>query len=185
MEVVLGLDVSTSVIGWSIVSADANIGDQPLDMGHIKLAQIKDFWEKVDYTKKAIEDLVDDLFQQGYDIKLFAVEDAVKKFQRGKSTAHTIALLSKFNVIVSYFGRQELDMDPLYIDCSQARKLLGVTLLSRKKADGKSQKQQTFDHLDKTVFESKTWPMTKHGNIYAYCYDEVDAYVVAMAGALS
>ncbi len=183
MKVVIGLDVSTSIIGWSIVHKNSKKTDLPIDMGHFNLTKIKDFWAKVDATEQFLFKLFEDLKRNNYEIETLVVEDALKKFQRGKSTAHTISILSKFNVIVSYFARSMIKLDPIYIDCTDARKELGIPLLSKKKAGGKNQKIQTFEYLQKNMFKDHTFPLTRFGNIKQHCYDEVDAFVIASTGS--
>lgn len=186
VEVILGLDVSTSITGWSIVRADAKVGDKPVMMGSFKMQKLNGFWVKADWIKNEIDSLVKRVLIGGYRIVGLAVEDPAKKFQRGRSSAGTIALLLRFNVIVSHFARDALKkIDPLYIDATEARKTIGMILLSKKKSGGKSQKEQTFEQLSETVFKGTVWPITKTGNIKSYCFDEVDAYVIAMAGSIA
>lgn len=184
-DVVLALDVSTSIIGWSILYLDSQIGDPPITMGHIDLRKIKTgFWGKVDEAKLLLEAVIDVSLAGEHNCVRICIENPVKRFRRGMSSAHTIALLAKFNVLISYFVRQRLGLDPFYIDASEARRALGIKLVSKAKAGGKNEKEQTFEQLSETVFHDVSWPMTKKGNIQAFCYDRVDAYVIGLAGAL-
>lgn len=180
-SVSLGLDISTSIIGWSIVPSGTVMPVKPLLMGHIKLTKLKDMWDKIDFVKQEVPSILENICKEGYKVDQFYVEDSLKKFSRGKSSAHTIAVLNKFNLIVSYLFREQLGLTPAQIDCTEARKNLGMTLLSTKKAGGKTQKQQAFDFLSESIFADIEWPKTRQGNIKQYLYDEVDAYVISMA----
>jgi hypothetical protein len=76
----------------------------------------------------------------------------------------------------------------LYIDATEARRKIGVPLLTTKKA-GKDQKTQTFEFLAKTVFKGEMWPtyLNKRKNkvsVKFFVYDEVDSYVILSAGLL-
>lgn len=177
---ILGLDISTSIIGYTVLEMGAKPYDQPVEMGHIDLRKCKNgFWDKVDTAQVAIENVV-----ASHQVKKIFIENPLQKFRRGLSSAHTISLLSKFNALCSYFARQASGLDPEYIDATQARKQCGIPIKSRKKSGGKTAKEQTFDFLCTNVFENKDWPRTKKKNLQAYCWDQVDSYVIALAGAV-
>lgn len=188
MDVALGLDISTAVIGWSIVQAvqlvQSSTYTKPLSMGHIDLTKVKSgFWGKVDHAEQSINSIVYNI-QKQHKITVVYVEDPLKKFRKGSSSAHTISLLLKFNAIISNITRKSLNIEPLYIDATAARKSIGVVLQSKKNANGKDQKQQTFEHLCNTVFINHDWPRNRNGTIYGWCLDEVDAYVICLAGCI-
>ena len=185
MECALGLDISTSIIGWSVMPLTAKLGDKPKLMDHIDLRKVKGgFWDKVDTVQRSVNDLFNSLHTQGISIERLYVEDPVKRFKSGGSSADTIGLLAKFNCMVSYFARQRLGYDPVYLDASHARRHLGIKLTSKKKANGASQKEQTFRQLSETVFKDEVWSLNRNGKIQPWNYDRCDAYVIAMAGCL-
>lgn len=184
---ILGLDISTSIIGWTLLEASATTYDAPEKMSHIDLRKCKSFWEKVDRARVEIEKIFQENAgcQEGFDpITHVFVEDPVQKFRKGKSSAHTISLLSKFNALCSYFARQASGIDPIHIGATSARKLCNIPIASKKKANGRSAKEQTFDFLRTNVFKETDWPLTRNGNLQAYCWDEVDSYVIALAGTM-
>lgn len=182
MDVALGLDVSTSIVGWSIIPLDAKLGDKPLEKGHVDLRKVKGFWNKVDVVRTWMEDHHVGMTDVGLVVKRVFIEDPVKKFRRGMSSASTISLLAKFNALVSCFARDELGIDPLYIGATAARKHIGMKLVSKKKANGMNEKKQTFSQLNETVFKDEDWPLNRNGKVQPYCYDAVDSYVICMAG---
>jgi len=151
-------------------------------MGYIDLRKVKSgFWGKVDITKESLKALKYDIDLYNFSITKLAIEDPVKKFRRGMSSANTIALLAKFNIMVSYFARELFLIDPIYIDATAARKAIGIPLLSKKKAGGKNQKEQTFEYLSNSVFKHEVWELNRNKKVQPYCLDKVDAYVIAEA----
>lgn len=186
VDIILGLDVSTSIVGWTALAVDAPPGSRPLEgmWGHIDLRKVEGFWAKSDRAQSEVRSVVSTLGTMGHRITEVAIECPVKKFTRGKSTAGTIVLLARFNALVSHFSREVTGLDPSYIDVTVARKSLGVKLLSRKKSGGKGQKEQTFEFLGETVFKDEAWDLNRNGNIQPWCYDRVDSYVIAMAAVL-
>jgi len=173
--VYLGLDLSTSICGYTILDQYGSI----IVMSHIDLTKVKgELWDKVDVMKKEIKKL-----KETYPIEHVFIEEPLSKFRRGKSNAHTIGLLMRFNGIVSYLIHQELGLTPEYYPVSHARKLCGVILLPKKKSKGKDHKQQTFEQMAKRDhFVGHVWPQKRTGKLKDYCYDEMDSFVVAFAG---
>lgn len=183
MDVALALDVSTSVIGWAVLPLNANLTVYPLQRGHIDLRKVKDgFWRKVDTTQIELTNLAGSLFKAGLNVVAVYIEEPLKKFARGRSSANTLSMLARFNALTSYFALRAFSVEPLYVDATAARKKIGIPLLSRKKSGGLGQKEQTFEFLMKGVFLNENWPKNKNGNIQPYCFDEVDAYVICVAG---
>jgi hypothetical protein len=184
MDVVIALDVSTSVIGWAVLPTNADATTYPLIRGHVDLRKNDGgFWAKVDQMELDLDAVFDRVAQQ-HDIVRLCIEDPVERFRNGLSSAHTIALLARFNALTSRHARNRLNLDPLYIDATAARKAIGVPLLSKKKSGGVDQKTQCFNHLCTTVFINESWPRNRNGKIQPWCMDEVDAYVICLAGCL-
>lgn len=187
MDVVFALDVSTSVIGWSILPSQSIVPFQqlkPLGRGHVDLRKNDGgFWSKVDQMERELAVVITEIQKSYVIVKLF-IEDPVERFRNGLSSAHTISLLSRFNALTSRHVRNILKIDPLYIDATAARKAIGVPLLSKKKSGGIDQKEQTFSFLSQGVFLNEDWPRNRNNKIQPWCYDEVDAFVICLAGCL-
>lgn len=187
MDVALALDISTSVIGCAVIEHrqfELTALHEPILMTHIDLRKNKGgMWSKIDQAEIELTDIINGIRNEHH-IKSLYVEDPVEKFRTGLSSAHTIALLAKFNALVSNHARKLLKLDPLYIDATEARKRIGVPLLSKKKSGGVDQKEQTFLFLKSTVFMNRIWPLNRTNKIQPWCYDEVDAAVICWAGLL-
>lgn len=166
----LGLDISTSIIGVSILSNKQKI----LLFSHIDLRKIKGFWNKIDFAKKELQKIF-----KKYKIANICVEEPLKRTGRRKSSIDTIVLLQRFNSVVCYICREETAIEPLLMSAIELRKLCGIMLLSRKKS-GLTQKEQTFRYMLKNNLKKRKWKKTRNGNYQTYHYDECDAYVVAL-----
>ncbi len=172
--IVLGLDISTTYTGVSVIDKELNIKL----LEHIDFKKCNTVWEKADRVKTYFEDLQFD------NIERIFVEDPAKKFSMGASSAGTIVTLARFNGLVSYLARARWNIDPEYLAPSQARKLCGLKM-QQKKVCNKSHKEQTFDAMMATDLKHIVWPNKKNSkNIVDWAYDRVDAYVISKAGVL-
>jgi len=190
---VIGLDVSTSIVGVTICDENENI----LYMGNINFSKCTGLWEKADFFKdsfiKIYTSYIHDSINKDPDTKVYCViEEAFSKFASGRSTAHTIGILTQFNGIVSYicqlFLKERGHKDSLqYINVTHARKLCGIKIL-RKHPRKLNAKLQVFEYmmehdLKDRVSEMKTKKVRGESTlVYPTCaYDMVDSYVIAKA----
>jgi hypothetical protein len=185
MSTILGLDVSTSVMGVAIVDSEV----VPDDKGsHILLLDSVDFtkgkktlFEKADCVVRFFQKM---LSSNGLEIMLdrIVLEEALMSFRPGMSSAMTISTLMKFNGIVSYVARNVFQKEPEYIGSGHARKLCGIKLL--KTALGGPQKSQVFKHMREHDLKHVAWELKKNGEPVDRSYDTTDAYVVARAASI-
>jgi len=168
MSYILGLDVSTSIIGYTILDSDFSV----VEIDHIDLRKIKGLWCKTDSAKIRLNDIL-----EKYKDKLSHVyiEESLQVFRSGFSSAHTLSTLSKFNGLIFYIVRGYTNKEPVYISAIGARKTCGIKIKKGEKA-----KIQAFNWVTTQI--NMEWPMTKKGNIQQYCYDRSDSYVIARAG---
>jgi hypothetical protein len=169
----LGLDISTSVIGVCVLDETFDI----VKLTHVELKNYGDFWAKVDFARKELNRLIDD-----YSVDEFCVEQILQRFSPGFSSAGTIILLAQFNAIVSLVVRDKLGKSPTYITSGHARKLCGLKMQSKAKSNGMSHKEQVQDYLINGHLKHIDFPKTKTGKLKPFVGDECDAYVLARAG---
>lgn len=111
----LGLDISTAVTGWAIIDrADMSL----VRSGSVILEHTVGFYAKLDKLISALE-LVIDREQLGH----ITVEEAVKAFGGGKSSAQTIALCQSFNGAARALLYREYGLEVDTIPAVSARKL--------------------------------------------------------------
>tara|TARA_R100001163_G_C5054252_1_gene190801 strand:+ start:24 stop:536 length:513 start_codon:yes stop_codon:yes gene_type:complete len=163
---ILGLDVSTSIIGVCLLK-----DDKIVKTDYIDLRKTTGLLHKA----KVVEDYIThNLKDEG--VKHIFIEQALMFFRRGGSTAKTMSTLQNFNGVVSWLCFKMLELEPQYITPISARSKCGIKVPRGKKA-----KEVVMEHF----LESKEFPIdyTRYGNVQKYCYDMADAVVVAKAGS--
>mgnify|MGYP005990825467 FL=1 len=165
---ILGLDISTSITGFSVVNYDGTV----LEIGHWDTrskTKFDDFYDKALFIRNKIKEL-------DYPIDHIFIEPALNMFMMGKSSSHTISTLTKFNGILSWICYEEFGIKPEYIPAISARKKCGITIKRGQKA-----KEQVIAFLldNEPLFNIQ---YTKTGKPKPYCYDEADSLIIAKAG---
>ena len=164
---ILGLDISTSITGATIVD----------DCGKIvyneawDLRKYKDFFQKAEVIKSKIWEV-----EAAFQIDNIYIEQSLQSFRSGFSSAKTLSTLSRFNGVVSWLCYDILKITPEYIAATSARKKVGITVPRGVKA-----KECVIKHILDNV-PGVTITYTKFGNVKPECYDKADSWVVAMAG---
>jgi len=167
---ILGLDISTSITGYSIL----NLAGGVVKIGHWDTRNKNDFpdlFSKAQFIKEQLKKI-----NHLYPIDQIYIESALSMFMMGRSSSHTISILTKFNGIVSWICYEEYDVIPQYIPAISARKKCGITIKKGTKA-----KTQVMSFL---VDNEPDFPVeyTRNGNPKPHCYDEADSLVIAKAG---
>ena len=167
---ILGLDVSTSITGATILDPEGNIV----------------YCEQWDFrNKKVFTDLLDKadlarlkLFEIGhrYQIKAVYIEQPFMFFSSGGSSAKTMSTLQRFNGMVSWICFKDLGLKPGYTSAASARKECGI-----KVPRGANTKQEVLNFILDKYPDFKV-EYTKHNNARPGVYDRADSCVVALAG---
>ena len=167
---ILGLDISTSIIGATVVS---NAGDvvetYAWDMRNKN--HFPDTYTKYNHVQGELLDIF-----SNYDIEHIFVEQSLQMFRSGFSSAKTLSTLSSFNGVVSYLCYRESGIKAEHIPASSARKSCGITIKKGTKA-----KEQVVKFLldNEPKF---TVEYTKSGNLKPKYYDIADSIIIAKAG---
>lgn len=174
---ILGLDVSTSVIGVCLYDKEGLV-----KLDNIDLRKIKCFFQKCDLVNVYFTDLL----IKFPDVSEVFIEDILQSFSRGMSSAKTITQLARFNGIVSFIVNKTFGIVPVYLNVNTARKLLDIKI---DKNSNIEKKEQVFlwvdDHLSGYNWPTKTLksgPRKGETIRSSVCYDMADAYVIALAG---
>ena len=167
---ILGLDISTSITGYTILDDNGNI----VDCSHIDLRKHKNFFQKVLQVENVLKDL-----RTQYSVKDIYIEQSLQSFRSGFSSAQTLSLLSKMNGVVSWLCYNIFDKEPQYFGASSARKSCGIKIPKGQKA-----KQVVLNFLldNEPAFEVE---YTRHGNPKPGYYDRADSIIIARAGWLN
>ena len=167
---ILGLDVSTSITGYTIVDNGKIILNGAWDT-----RKYKNFFDKVVHVKDGL-----DKIRKEYGTRITAVyiEQSLQSFRSGFSSAKTLSTLSRFNGIVSWLVFDQYGIQPEYIAATSARKLCGS-----KVSRGQKAKQVVLNFLLDNE-PSFVIDYTRNGNPKPESYDKADSIVIAKAGVI-
>lgn len=179
IEVDLGLDISTSVVGVCVLDAASG---KMLHLSHQKLTKYTDEYDKADNFDSSWIDL-------NWKIRKVYIEEAAKKFSPGFSSADTIMTLGRFNGILSYQVYSWTGIKPVMVNVRSARSRLSIKIDYKDKT--KDTKTKVFEVVSS---RNPSFPWLTHtaktgkfkGQIV---YDKVnqdmaDAWVIARGGQL-
>ena len=167
---ILGLDISTSIVGVTILDRSGEIiHNEAWDIRNKK--KFPSSFKKLRFIKDRLIDL-----KVRYCIDKIFIEKSLQAFRSGFSSARTLSLLSSFNGTTSWFCYDLFDVEPEYISASSARKLCGIKIPKGEKAK-KIVLQFLLDNEPKFTIE-----YTKHNNPKPGYYDMADSIVIAKAG---
>ena len=166
----LGLDISTSITGYTLLDEDDVILNGAWDT-----RKYKDFFKKAEFVSEGLREIY---AQYGKEIEAVYIEQSLQSFRSGFSSAKTISTLARFNGIVSWLVFDQLQIKPEYIAATSARKLCGIKIPRGEKAK---------PVVLKFLLDSEpqfTIEYTRQGNPKPESYDRADSLVVAKAGVI-
>lgn len=173
---ILGLDVSTSITGVTIVDRD----NQIVHTEYWNLKKHKDFFSKSLEAKIRIQDLFHRFGghpdNEDDEIESIYIEQSLQSFRSGFSSAKTLSTLARFNGVISWLCYDTFNIKPEYIAASSARKLNGIKIPKGEKA-----KEVVLQYLLDNEPSFKV-EYTKYNNVKAHYYDISDSIIVARAG---
>lgn len=181
----LGLDISTTTVGWVVMDQKTHL---TLTHGWLDLSKVEGFWKKVDLVERFMRDLRARPLFWGWG-NIF-VEVPAKMFQKGKSSAGTLTLLNQFNAVCCSKARDIFSATPLYVHVNTARKTLGIKVLQDKKTFGDTKEQVLTQVIKHPAAQDLSWRFHKaptgrrKGETVPdkQCEDVADAWVVCYHG---
>ena len=167
---ILGLDVSTSIVGATLLDNDGKI----VYCNAWDLRKYKDHFTKAEVVKN---ELCDTRFD---DVTRVIIEKPVSSFfGTGGSSAKVITTLARFNGIISWICKERFDFNPEFIVSTTARKYCGVKVPRGTKA-----KEFVLNFVAESLDDSMI-EYTMFGNPKPGSFDKADSYIVAKAGFLA
>ena len=164
---IIGLDVSTSITGITIINrGGAVIWNDAWDT-----RRFKNFFEKAEFIKDSLCDI-----KVQYPINKTFIEKPFMFFGSGGSSAKTMSTLQRFNGIISWICYDTFEKTPHYFTAQQARKLNEIKIPRGSDTKKEILKWVLDKHPDFSV------EYTKHGNPKPKYFDIADAIVIAKAG---
>jgi len=167
---ILGLDISTSKIGFSIVDENKNL----IECGVWKYKPETPLEEK---TKLFTEELK--VLRRKYEIKETFVEQPFIAFSGGRTTAVTMAKLQRFNGMCCYGIFCVFGSRPELLSANETRKAVGI-----KRKKGEDIKKKVIQWVKDKYPNDFLFELTRHGNPKPGTDDKADAVIVALAGII-
>ena len=169
---ILGLDVSTSITGVTVVDTSGRcVYNEFWDTRNKN--KFPSIYEKALFIHNNLRSIA-----MQYPISDVFIEQSLHSFRSGFSSAQTLSTLSKINGIVSWHCYKIFKTKPEMIAATSARKQVGI-----KVSRGENAKQKSFDFV---VANEPTFIVeyTRHGNPKPGVMDKSDSWVIAKAGHL-
>jgi len=167
---ILGLDVSTSITGYTLLD-----GDKIILNGAWDTRKYKDFFDKVTHVRAGLEEVYR---EYGPEIRAVYIEQSLQSFRSGFSSAKTLSTLSRFNGVVSWLVFDLYKIKPEYLAATSARKLCGIKVPRGQKAKAVVLKFLLDSEPDFVIH------YTRNGNPKPESYDKADSLVIAKAGTI-
>jgi len=166
-DYVLGLDISTSIVGGAIIDKE----DKSLKgLFYVDLSKEKGLLNKIKALKIEL---------QKYDglIGHVAIEEPLVMFKEGFSRAQVLSLLSQFNGMCQLLTFLLYNTEPVMYNVNTARKLSYPNL---KFPAGEKRKELVLHEAQK-IYPEVDFPLKKTGKFKDQCYDMADAIVISRA----
>ena len=164
---ILGLDVSTTRIGWAII----NDKQELVDSDFYKTKPKTPLEERATAFKTQV---LEPLFAK-YQFNEVRIEEPFSMFSGGKTTAKTMSSLQRFNGMVSLIAHQLLGNPPTLVGATTARSRCGIKVPRGTKA------KQVVMMFCASQYDNFIMEYTRHGNPKPGLDDEADAIIVALS----
>ena len=167
--IVLGLDISSTTIGWAAIDFNKN---KLIDSGYIKPSKTDDLIEDLAKTRNKVLELFNKI-KPNY----IGIENIIS-FMGGKSTAATIIMLTTFNRMTCLLAYDYLKKRPELFNIMTIRHGLKNEKILPKKEE---MPELVAKHLGITFpYEYKTNKRSKIQKISEESYDTADGMAVAL-----
>jgi len=176
--IILGLDISTSNVGMVLLESGVSQRHKLIKANGYPISSIRGLYDKTCYIREKILEMT-----EGVKVDVVVVEESLMSFRRAHSSAGVIAILNRFNGIISFVARDVLKVPVHFVPSMTARKGCGIKL--DKQLDTKT---QIFDWVKaRPEMTEYVWPTrvmkagAKKGETVfeVHCLDISDAFVVA------
>ena len=165
---ILGLDISTSKVGFALIEKDGSLVTYNL----VKYKADAVLEERAEYLMGGLSKM-----KKKFEVKHVFVEQPFIAFSGGKTTAVTMAKLQRFNGMCCYGIFRLFGRPPTLIQANKARGLVGLKIKR-----GENTKTKIIEWAQEAYPEGFTFELTRYGNPKPGTDDMADAIVIANAG---
>jgi len=164
--IILGLDVSTTTIGYAFTK-----NKKILDMGFIDIKKQKTIQEKAYYAMDILE-------SKEYDIDKIHIEDNLSGFSGGRTSQQVIIKLAKFNAVFCFILENSMEVPVININPNTGRK----QVFGKARIKGVKAKDYVKEQIEQR-YDTKKWCIiTSRGNWDKRNIDGYDALTMSLAG---
>jgi len=167
---ILGLDVSTSITGATVIDESGKIlYCEAWDTRNKR--HFPTLFHKAEFIKNKLLDL-----KESYEIEKVFIEESLQSFRSGFSSAKTLSVLSKINGITSYLVYELFGEPPTPLAAVSARKSCGIKVMRGQKA-----KQVVLEYILDNERDFVV-SYTRNDNPVPGTYDRADSLIIARSG---
>jgi hypothetical protein len=181
---VLGLDISTSIIGVAITNNMKLVFHDFIDVKKVLIKQRNCYFKTLEYIESYLSNL-----KSKFDITTVHIEEPIKRVSSGKSSINSITKLYSYNYPITWICYKIFQFPPVYIKATSARRIHEI-----KKSNELTLKDVNFLKGTKEIkilalqkvleyfpdFRNK-FTFTTRGNIQPHWLDIADAIIVSLA----
>jgi len=168
MNCILGLDISTSVIGMAVMDYDHKL----IHYRNLKFNTKEDLEIRCWQFKQELAEVFDN-----YGFDAVYVEQPAMMFGGGKTTAQTMSKLQRFNGMCCYAVYTQTFLVPELVHPNSARKKMNISI----PRIVKNKKHHIINEVQKR-YPNFTFEVTRQGNPKPGTDDIADAIVIAYYG---
>lgn len=167
MKRILGFDVSSTTIGYSVLEIDDNNAIQFVLCNYIKPNKKGSIIERIVETRNVVQSIIDQVKPD-----FIGIEDIIQ-FMKGHSTAKTIIMLTTFNRMIGLAAHDYLGRPPELFSVMSIRHGLKIDKIFPKK-------EQIPDLVATHLGITFPYLLNKKGKIKVESYDMADGVAVAL-----
>ena len=164
---ILGLDISTSKIGYCIIDDKKQL----IVNEFIKLKPLQ-LEDRAEIFYQFLTDI-----KQQHSIEDIFIEQPFSMFGGGKTTAMTMSKLQRFNGMCSFAVRRVFGCNPKLIPANKARRIVGLKIKR-----GDDTKKKIIEWVSRKYPKQFIVELTNYGNPRPGTDDRADAIIVSLAG---
>ena len=164
---ILGLDVSSSKIGYSIIDKDKKL----------VMCEFKKFKSSVSLETRALEfyEILNNINNK-HKINKVVIEAPFMAFSGGRTTAMTMSKLQRFNGMISILIPIVFEMEAELVNATSARKKVGLKIKR-----GDDTKKMIIEWVANEYPNDFVVELTRHGNPKPGTDDMADSVIVALS----
>ena len=164
---ILGIDVSTSKIGYCVVDTQQNLKE-------VNFLKFKDGTLEDRAQQFSLRELR--RLKYTYNITHIRIEQPFTMFSGGKTTAGTMSKLQRFNGMVSVLAYTVFGLQPELVASRSARSKCGIKIKR-----GENTKKKIIEWVEQKYPKDFIVELTRHGNPKPGTDDMADSIVVALS----